>query len=244
MISDMTKNYPRHTHQGIQYLEFLGRYGRLCGARSYFEIGVNIGKSLRRIDLPTVGVDPKFMFRDDIMGAKSELHLFQTTSDVFFQTRDLKSFFPAGVELAFLDGMHLFEFLLRDLINTEMAMSRSGTIFIHDCLPINAEMTERQRRPGQRRDVELKSYWTGDVWKLIPILQHHRPDLEITLIDCAPTGLVRLRNLNPESRTLSDIYDILRAEWESLEIDDTGLADLYASLKMSSAAEVLGELGS
>lgn len=240
----MTTNYPRHPHQGTQYLEFLGQYVPICGARSYFEIGVNIGKSLRRIDLPTVGVDPKFMFRDDIMGAKPELHLFQTTSDDFFRTRDLKAFFPAGVDLAFLDGMHLFEFLLRDLINTEKAMSRSGTIFIHDCLPVNAEMAERQRRPGQRRDVELKSYWTGDVWKLIPILQHYRPDLEITLIDCAPTGLVRLRNLNPESKVLSDVYETVLAKWEPVEIDDAGLADLYAELNISSAAEVLGQLGS
>lgn len=239
----MTSDHPRYTHHGVHYLEFLSRYAPASKACSYFEIGVNIGKSLRRIDLPTVGVDPKFMFRDDVMGVKPALYLFQTTSDDFFQAHDLKAFFPAGVDLAFLDGMHLFEFLLRDLINTEKTMSPAGTIFLHDCLPVNAEMTERQRRPGQRRDVELKSYWTGDVWKMIPILQHHRPDLDITLIDCAPTGLVMLRNLDPGSEVLGNAFDALVAEWTPIELSDAGLADLYASLKMSSAAEVLDQLG-
>ncbi len=33
-------------------------------------------------------------------------------------------------------------------------------------------------------------YWTGDVWKLIPILQRYRPDLQLTLFDAPPSGLV------------------------------------------------------
>jgi len=239
----MTAPFPRHIHSGVQYLDFLGRFAPACGARSYFEIGVNIGKSLRKIDLPSVGVDPQFMFRDDIMGAKPELHLFQTTSDAFFQTCDLKAFFPQGVDLAFLDGMHLFEFLLRDLINTEKAMTPDGVIFLHDCLPVNAEMTERERRPGQRRDVELKSYWTGDVWKLIPILQRHRPDLEITFIDCPPTGLVMLRKLDPGSQALSTAYDAILKEWSEVQLTDASLKDFYKGLTLSAAAEVLSQVG-
>lgn len=239
----MTGPFPRHVHSGVHYLDFLGRFAPACGARSYFEIGVNIGKSLRKIDLPSVGVDPQFMFRDDIMGAKPELHLFQTTSDTFFQTRNLKAFFPEGVDLAFLDGMHLFEFLLRDLINTEKAMGPGGVIFLHDCLPINAEMTERERRPGQRRDVELKSHWTGDVWKLIPILQHYRPDLEITFIDCPPTGLVMLRNLDPGSQTLGAAYDAIINQWMDVQCTDASLEDFYKGLTLSAASEVLSQVG-
>lgn len=239
----MTGPFPRHVHSGVHYLDFLGRFAPACGARSYFEIGVNIGKSLRKIDLPSVGVDPQFMFRDDIMGAKPELHLFQTTSDTFFQTRNLKAFFPEGVDLAFLDGMHLFEFLLRDLINTEKAMGPGGVIFLHDCLPINAEMTERERRPGQRRDVELKSHWTGDVWKLIPILQHYRPDLEITFIDCPPTGLVMLRKLDPGSQTLGAAYDTIINQWMDVQCTDASLEDFYKGLTLSAASEVLSQVG-
>lgn len=239
----MTTAFPRHLHDGVQYLEFLGRFAPACGARSYFEIGVNIGKSLRRIDLPSIGVDPKFMFREDIMSAKPELHLFQTTSDDFFQTRSLKAFFPQGVDLAFLDGMHLFEFLLRDFINTEKAMGPDGVIFMHDCLPLNAEMTERERCPGQRRDVELKSYWTGDVWKLVPILRRYRPDLEITLIDCAPTGLVMLRKLDPASQVLSASYDEIMEQWMEVEMTDASLEDFYKGLPMSAASEVLSQVG-
>lgn len=238
----MTAPFPRYVHTGVQYLDFLARFAPACGARSYFEIGVNIGKSLRKIDLPSVGVDPQFMFRDDIMGAKPELHLFQTTSDAFFQARDLKAFFPEGVDLAFLDGMHLFEFLLRDLINTEKAMTPDGVIFLHDCLPVNAEMTERERRPGQRRDVELKSHWTGDVWKLIPILQHYRPDLEITFIDCPPTGLVMLRKLDPGSQTLGAAYEAIVEQWMDVQCTDASLKDFYKGLTLSAASAVLSQI--
>ena len=239
----MTQPFVRHLHPGQHYIDFLARFAVGSKAASYFEIGVNIGKSLRRINLPSVGVDPKFIFRDDVMGSKSELHLYQQTSDDFFAQHDLKSYFPSGVDLAFLDGMHLFEYLLRDLINVEKSMAPEGTVFMHDCLPINAEMAERHRRPGGRRDVELKSYWTGDVWKLVPILKRHRPDLKVTYLDCRPTGLVMIQNLDSSSTSLSAAYQGIVDEWSEVELDDAGLEQFYADLHVTPADEVLQHLG-
>lgn len=226
----------------MHYIEFLSRFAVACGARNYFEIGVNIGKSLRRIDLPSIGIDPKFVFRDDVMAGKPELHLYQVTSDDYFSRRHPEDHFPGGVDLAFLDGMHLFEYLLRDFINTEKSVSDRGVIFLHDCLPINAEMAERERRPGQRQDVELKSYWTGDVWKLVPILARLRPDLQVSYLDCAPTGLVMIRGLNPNSITLAESYEKIVAEWIDVELDEPGLKAFYAGLQISPAAVVLESL--
>lgn len=229
----------RRTHTGMHYIEFLSRFAVAGGARNYFEIGVNIGKSLRRIDLPSIGIDPKFVFRDDVMAGKSELHLYQVTSDDYFSQRRPQDHFPQGVDLAFLDGMHLFEYLLRDFINTERTVSDSGVIFLHDCLPINAEMTERERRPGQRQDVELKSYWTGDVWKIIPILARRRPDLDVRYLDCAPTGLVMIRQLDPGSSTLAEDYDQIIQEWMDVELDEAGLKTFYNGIEVLSAGVVL-----
>lgn len=228
----------------MHYIDFLSRFAVACGARNYFEIGVNIGKSLRRIDLPSIGIDPKFVFRDDVMAGKPELHLYQLTSDEYFRTRRPEAHFPDGVDIAFLDGMHLFEYLLRDLINIEKSTSDGGVIFLHDCLPINAEMAERDRRPGQRQDLELKSYWTGDVWKLVPILARLRPDLEVVYLDCAPTGLVMIKNLAPTSTTLADAYDKIVAEWTDIELDEPRLDAFYAGITISPAAVVLESLQS
>jgi len=228
----------------MHYIDFLSRVAAAGTAKNYLEIGVNIGKSLRKVNLPSIGIDPKFIFRGDVMAAKPALHLYQITSDAYFETQNPKDHFPEGVDLAFLDGMHLFEFLLRDFINIERNMSDKGLIFFHDCLPINAEMTERDRRPNLRQDAEYKSHWTGDVWKIIPILKKYRNDLSITCIDCAPTGLVLVSNLSPTSSRLATAYNDILADWNNVELDDTGLTAFYNDLEIVPAARALEALES
>ena len=231
----MTKTPYRRLHAGQHYIDFLAKFALAGDAASYFEIGVNLGKSLRRINLPSVGVDPKFIFRGDVMAGKPEMHLFQTTSDDFFAKHSLFTFFKKGVDIAFLDGMHLIEFLLRDFINTERCMATGGTIFMHDCLPINAEMAERDRRPELRTDLEYKAHWTGDVWKIIPILKKYRPDLDVRYLDCMPTGLVMIRGMRADSKTLADRYDEIVREWVPVELDDESLRALYAEIDLTAA---------
>jgi hypothetical protein len=218
---------PRHVHSGLHYINFLEQYACHRKIDTYFEIGVNQGKSLGKINARCIGVDPSFILRGDVIGAKPELFLFQTTSDDFFRNYSIRDYFESGLDLAFLDGMHLFEYLLRDLAHTEQHMKATGTIFLHDCLPINAEMTERERLPGKRSDIELRSYWTGDVWKLIPILAEYRPDLEVMLIDCAPTGLVSVRNLDSASTILKTHYDEIVAKFVGSELSDDDLDAFY-----------------
>jgi hypothetical protein len=113
--------------------------------------------------------------------------------------------------MAFLDGLHLFEFLLRDFMNTERVCDRNSLILLDDCLPITIEMAERDYRPAERRDKETAVWWTGDVWKLLPILREYRPDLRIVPVDVNPTGSIVVSNLDPESTRLSECYpEILR----------------------------------
>src|SRR5205814_560630 len=49
--------------------------------------------------------------------------------------------------------------------------------------------------------------WAGDVWKLLPILQEFRPDLNLNVVAVRPTGLGIVTNLDPSSTTLHDHYD-------------------------------------
>ena len=108
--------------------------------------------------------------------------------------------------------MHLFEFLLRDFMNTEAASLPQGVIALHDCVPFDDAMTVRDHTTRTMRA------WTGDVWKIIPILQEFRPDLRIEVLDCPPTGLVLVSNLDPENHVLRENYDSILARFAEVTL--------------------------
>jgi hypothetical protein len=194
----------RSPHVGVRYLEFIKFLAQQIAPSSYFEIGTRTGGSLGQIDCDAVCVDPAFAVATNVIKSRRRCFFFQMTSDDFFAEYDLKQFYPQGVDLAFLDGMHRFEFLLRDFINAEKACRPDSVIFLHDCLPHTKNITNRVQTPGA---------WAGDVWKILPILKRYRPDLKIVAFDCPPTGLVACTNLDPTSTALRDAYDQAVAEY-------------------------------
>ena len=92
----------------------------------------------------------------DVIGTKQRAFFFQMTSDAFFADHDLALFFPRGVDLAFIDGMHRFEFLLRDFINTERRCHARSIVLLHDCLPRNCRMAERVARIDESEAAETR----------------------------------------------------------------------------------------
>jgi hypothetical protein len=147
---------------GPSYRLLVQRISQLKKARNYLEIGVHNGSTIELIDCPTIGVDPAFVFARNPMGKKPLLHLYQQTSDDFFRDHDPRQIFGSEVDLAFLDGLHLFEFLLRDFMNTERVCARDGLILMDDCLPPSLEMTEREHRPGAKGLVDRRCLEGGD----------------------------------------------------------------------------------
>ncbi|HLZ76887.1 class I SAM-dependent methyltransferase [Phenylobacterium sp.] len=198
--------HPRKALQGPPYRDFVKAVTDAKAARNYLEVGVHNGSTLALIEKPAIGVDPNFVFDRNPVGRKRILHLFQMGSDEFFRDYDPRAIFGAPVDVAFLDGMHRFEYLLRDFMNTERVCDRNGVILMDDCLPVNLEMTERLHRPEQRQDKALAGWWTGDVWKVVTILREYRPDLRITPVDVVPTGSIVVSNLDPSSTRLADAY--------------------------------------
>jgi hypothetical protein len=186
------------------YYQLLKRLHALLKPRSYVEIGVRHGKSfaLATTAIHAIGIDPKPQLRYSLWpGAK----VFPMTSDAFFAKYDLRKELGGNpVDLAFVDGMHLFEFALRDFIQLEKNARRSSTILVHDCYPIDA-VTSCRDRTTQR--------WSGDVWKLIVCLKKYRPDLELATVDIRPTGLGILRNLDPDSRVLESSFEKICGEF-------------------------------
>jgi len=91
----------------------------------------------------------------------------------YFAAHDVRAEFGGlPVDLAFIDGMHQFEFALRDFINIEKHCTSRSTILIHEVLtdPWSRHTAERERRTG---------FWSGDIWRLVLLLRKYRPDLGV-----------------------------------------------------------------
>ena len=167
---------------GLEYKSFLGALHEQILFDWYLEVGCRTGESFAPVRSKTIAIDPFFRANINVIGRKPALHVFQTTSDEFFST-DFLARNGIQLSLSFLDGMHLFEYLLRDLIKVEAASGPGAVILMHDCAPRNLRMTTRDL-------TAIRGAWTGDVWKLVPILKTYRDDLTLTMLDCHPTGLL------------------------------------------------------
>lgn len=229
----------RHRLTGIGYAEFLKNLHERLRPRTYLEIGTFMGGSLALASCPSIAIDPRFRLNADIMGKKPMCLLFQESSDRFFERRDPVALLGAPVEIAFLDGMHLFEHLLRDFANVERHCRANSVIALHDCLPPHPCMTTRDRHTANTNPDPYKGWWTGDVWKLIPILKRYRPDLSIELVDCEPTGLALITNLDPASDVLRKSHDAIAAEHAAGPDDDAKFQRYWENLEITPSSSLM-----
>lgn len=229
-------------HSGLHYRSFMKALSALLNPQTYFEIGTNKGFSLAQVpDADAICVDPDFQLEANPMAAgRKRGFLFQTTSDIFFAENDIRVFFPGGIDLAFLDGMHCFEFLLRDILNTERFCHKTSVMLIHDCLPLNVRMTNREFVLDETEPEPMRFWWAGDVWRVLPILARFRPDLRICFFDCPPTGLVAVSNLDSHSSLLAENYADILSEFSVLSLAEYGidrLWNLYPTLSTNTCTE-------
>jgi hypothetical protein len=225
-------------HHGISYLDFLSILHQSLVPRTYLEIGTDSGQSLLRMKCDALCIDPSFQIADNVLFGRRRTFFFQMTSSEFFRHYDLRTFFAGGVDIAFQDGLHHFEQLLLDFINTERFCHRNSLMVLHDCLPLNERMAERRFRLDETEDPAIRAHWTGDVWRIIPILKQFRPDLRIFFTDCPPTGLVLCANLNPYSTVLSDNYDHIVEHFRELSLSAVGLPALWGAFPMLDSAAI------
>jgi hypothetical protein len=185
----------------VEYLEFLGRLHGVLEPRAYLEIGLRHGDSLALARCPALGVDPAFKLKADL---GENVKLLRETSDEYFgRDKPLKPLRVRRPDLAFIDGMHLAEFAVRDFIGVERLAPWTGVAVFDDILPRSVEEAARDRRTRA---------WTGDVYKVLGILARHRPDLICLRVGTQPTGLLLVLGLDPESRVLSVRYDQILAQ--------------------------------
>lgn len=180
------------------YRQLLERLHAWLAPPLYLEIGVRRGRSLRLARGEAIGVDPEPDIEDPLpTGAR----VVRAASDEYFREQLAAD---AGQrihpDLAFIDGMHLFEFALRDFMHVERLAGPGSLVVLDDVFPSHPAQAQRERRTQA---------WTGDVWKLHALLAEARPDLVLVPVDTQPTGLLLVAGLDPGNRVLWDRYNPL-----------------------------------
>lgn len=109
--------------------------------KSYLEIGCDNDLNFNKIKVQTkLGVDP-------VSGGN-----IRKTSDEFFFENEL--FF----DCIFIDGLHEYDQVKRDIKNSLNYINDGGVVFVHDCMP---------RSFFEQAVPRSQHVWTGDVWKSI-----------------------------------------------------------------------------
>lgn len=152
------------------------------------------------IDYLEVGCDHNLLFASLPLASKTGIDpvrggTHRMTSDVFFAAND------NNFDLIFLDGLHTYEQLHRDVANALKRIRSGGFIGIHDLVP-RTWMEEHVPR--------IDGIWTGDVWK-VGLELAATPGLAfrlimiahgVDLIHATPGGVRELRDM---SDTLTDM---------------------------------------
>jgi Methyltransferase domain len=234
----------------MYYLDFLRSVHDALEPQHYLEIGVASGKSLALSRCRSVGIDPGFHIDVPIDG---NFALHRTSSDEYFTRPDpLASTGGEPFDLAFIDGLHLFEFAFRDFINTERHMRPNSLVIFDDVLPRSVDEAARERHTLA---------WTGDVYPILEVLARYRPELSVIPVDTQPTGLLLIMGLDPASTVLRDSYDEIIAEFRhpdpqpvpdevtdrltvlpAQRVVESGVLEELAGLKGAGVAEVQARL--
>lgn len=194
---------------GPAYTQILKWIHRILEPANYLEIGVHKGFSLQqaRPNTPTIGIDPLPDIELDLI---ADVTIYELTSDEFFARYDPMELFGGPLELVFIDGLHLFEQVLRDLINVERHSTTDTVVLLHDCLPLDEVTAGRER---------TTDFYSGDVWKAALVLRRVFPELEMITVRTAPTGLCLVRGLDGVGRQLDDEMSAIVATYTDLGYD-------------------------
>ncbi|MGI0501040.1 class I SAM-dependent methyltransferase [Limnospira platensis] len=205
----------------MHYKEFLSAIHNRLKPKYYVEIGIRQGAALGLSKAMSIGIDPNFTINVEI---PSFVKLFRCTSDDFFQNYNLRSEFNnQSCQLSFIDGLHLFEYALRDFRNIETYCEPESVVIFDDVRPRNKKEAERKQTGGA---------WTGDIWKIYYCLKKYRPDLKLSLLQTQPTGLLLVTNLDSNNRNLWDSYDQIIEEFLSPEFPVYPKEDYFQQFTM------------
>jgi len=141
--------------------------------KSYLEIGVRRGETIAQIEASNrIGVDPNLQLdRIAILKSKGNLdgvEFLEIPSDRFFQ-ENTRTF-----DVIFIDGLHLYEQAIKDILNALNVLNEGGYIVVHDCNPMTEKAADRK---------QAKGIWSGDVWKSIYDIKINYPEIDYFVLN-------------------------------------------------------------
>lgn len=148
---------------------------------NYLEIGIEYGTTFSEVHFENkTGVDPSHKVSEN---QREYLQIQNMTSDDFFVYFDKfmrllndrkggNKFIPRAFRLfdiAFIDGMHQAEYVMRDINHCVHYLNENGILFVDDILPLTEDEQLKIPKKHIIEDGILKyvSPWTGDVWKVV-----------------------------------------------------------------------------
>ena len=198
-------NFPENYYRWdlIKYLINKNNY------KNYLEIGCDQNQLFSKIEIENkTGVDPE-------SGGN-----IKTTSDDFFLNNAEK------FDIIFIDGLHIYEQVKKDILNSINCLNDGGIVLVHDCMP---DSLAKQAVP------RFKMKWNGDVWKAIVDLRQNK-DLDIYTCEMDEGIGVVKKNKNSEILKLDkpinklkfkDYYNNYLMEYKDKKIYDK-INELFA----------------
>ena len=151
--------------------------------KSYLEIGCDNDELFSKIEIAfKVGVDP-------VSGGTVKL-----TSDEFFKKNDNK------YDIIFIDGLHHYEQVKKDINNSLKCLNTDGIIILHDCMP---KSYLEQAVPRSQ------FLWTGDVWKaFVEVRTKEDLDCYNCLADKGLGMIINRKNKNKLDLNIKNFKDL------------------------------------
>lgn len=176
----------------------------------YLEIGCfndEVFNSIPLLKHQKVGVDPE-------KGGTLRL----TSDDFFLKNKD-------KFDVIFIDGLHHYEQVRRDIINSINSINSNGIIFIHDMLP---ESEISSKVPRQK----YVSNWNGDVFRVIfDLIENKNLIFNIVNIDFG-VGIIKLKN-NKKINLGENDYDYDHFIKNKNKLPIISLTEAYKLLELS-----------
>lgn len=177
---------------------------------NYFEVGVQTGFCFFKIKADRkIAVDPNFIIKTTkrikaYIKNPSNFNnsFFELTSDDFFEQQEAHIKKIGGIDVIFIDGLHLYEQVVKDIENSLKFLNKGGVILVHDCNPLSEPASVRAYTSEEAAVLvghhpQWINQWNGDVWKAIVQLRAERKDLNIAVIN-SDHGVGIIRPGTPE----------------------------------------------
>lgn len=166
----------------------------------YLEIGVDKGLTLESVTASLkVGVDP--LHSVNTARVPQGTRIVSKPSDDYFRAARSAS---TSFDLAFVDGLHIFEQAYRDAVNAFSVLAPGGIVLMDDTIPSSSIGAIRDIAVSKSVQDELGIpvfEWMGDVFRAVLALTELHPELHVsTVLDEHHRGQTVIRRRDADGR--------------------------------------------